>query len=81
MGVLEHVWLCVVVCVCVLCPLLRLLRDAGVPRDLGPLFIVHGSLGRLIDRMAGEVNPAIVAVRVTMAMARFLERNARYETI
>ena len=48
-------------------------RDAGVPRNLGPLFIVHGSLGRLIDRMAGEVNP--MAVRV-VAMARFLERNA-----
>lgn len=48
-------------------------RVAGVPRDLGPLFIVHGSLGRLIDRMAGEVNP--MAVRV-LAMARFLKRNA-----
>lgn len=54
-------------------------RNRGVPRDLGPLFIVHGSVYRFIDGVTGVVyTPIMMTVRVP---TRFLERYARLFTI
>lgn len=54
-------------------------RNKGVPRELGPLLIIHGSVYRFIDGVTGVVyTPILLTVRVS---TRFLERDARLFTI